>query len=610
MNVIVSSFVIFVFFLHSLCLGHGISNSLRLTKVNFLEKIFLGIATTATLLNLVYNFTTVDVANVFYCFITLYMFFFTLHILYSNKINLNNYQQEIIGIKNSIPHIISGLIFLFLYTFTVTNDLQSVAKNGGMLHAHIDLFTHISNINQISSQQQLGNSPILLLGGINNFYHYGIYVIPGIISSITNISGLSLLIYGIIPLGLLFMWSSIVSLIKSLTGFGVLSITICAVFAIILSDSSRAFFLNNALFDFPYLINASPGVIYGICIILISINQIIAHRDKFFISLIYFLFLLISFRALFIPIYVFLCIFIYLFLHKRCNTILLAAIILASTLVGAYLNVELYSYEQFVTSFNSNGAGIHSDSKNRIILGMFLILQTLGGHLILLAGLVSTIRFIPSVKSIKFDKLLYLLMLLIASYYCALQLGITLGGDMTELMHRPFVIFNLLFSILILSSCLIALKPIASTITITLLILISVSYNQRPLGYPVDHNWHSLSYKIYVNPELIKISDYLKSKNHESGFVFLPINEASHSVFPESIITGLSGKAAFVSRPGHYIDNDPKKNGPIVKGNINYVKNLINCNLAENDKQVIIITQNTVPCLDQIENIGGHYLYK
>lgn len=134
-------------------------------------------------------------------------------------------------------------------------------STAGVLPAWIDYFIHGAEISQFTGTHGPIRGDILLAGANLPLYHYGIYMIPALVSKLFGLSGLATACAILLPFGVLIALTGAYALAAGLAGrwAGVLALALF----LLLPDSSRYGF-RNGFFGFDWLMFTAPGSGYAL----------------------------------------------------------------------------------------------------------------------------------------------------------------------------------------------------------------------------------------------------------------------------------------------------------------------------------------------------------
>jgi hypothetical protein len=579
-------------------------------NAGLLESLFLGLTAVSSLLSLTYYFSPIPVIYALAAILIVAIPLMAVPGYRGLVASLDAAGRTWLG-----QVLLSGALVVWLYLMPVITNVRQVSASGGVLLAHIDLYTHASIIKQVASQGEIGHTQILLEGAAIPFYHYGLYMIPGALAALGSWSPVTLLIYGVLPFATLALWSLVNEAVASITGARGWQTLVASLVALLAADASRALFYANGLFDLPYLTAASPGATFGLCVILIAVKAIAIDRRVRPLPLLFCTFLLLEFRALYIPIFLsfgLLALVVLSRVDSAKKVAIVALAVIAATIAGAYLGTPLRQYHGFMSTFFDPGtphAWLAIDA-NRILVALDTIGATLGGTLLLLVAVAVSVAGLSG-RWIEAAMPLRLLLAMIVGYYCALQLAITLSnGDITELMQRPFIVLNVVCAVLSVSA-IYEIRKAAYPMSLAGAILLGNGYSvSREYGFPKDHPWHQLSYRVVIDKDVVDLASWLAQRGPRDSYAVLPLNRDSFSSYPEAVITALSGRQAFVSRPGFY-RNDEGANGGDVRARIDYVEQVANCGRgAENSRRIYFVSKEPISCLTLQTVIGSYRVYR
>ena len=589
------------------CLFIGNFLSVRVfgRSLNQYVDIFVGVVIVSSVLSLFYNFTSFLLAKLF-CEITLLIFLLALFHLGSLK---DCFKISKFGWFIRIT--ISGLFFTAIYCWPVISNVNVITSDGGLSMAHFDLFTHGTYINQIRLQQLIGNTSNLLSDTSAQFYHYGIYIIPALLSNELNIEGIKILIYVVIPFGIFIMWILLNEFISDLLGDKSWRVQGLSLLVLLVSDVSRSAINPNFLFDFPYLLLASPGALWGMCIVLFGIINVCINKKLIFIQTLSIIFLLVSIRILYVPIYFFTILIFFILISniKNINKIyFIFIVILVVTIFGYFLNTPIAEYYKFLSSFQYKSF-INYFGGGRLTLIFLSIAATIGWTIIILIGLTGGALLLKGSINNSQRLLSILFVSIFLAYYCALQLAIPLRGDMTELSQRPFIVFNMLISISLICQIYISLGIVSVVIFLTVMLGLNV-IKYRAYGFPVDHPWHILTFKIHVEKEIVNIAHQFLGNQVGARFVFVPVQREYFGSYPEAVITSMTLSQAFISRLGLNRQNYGDENINL-NAKEEYIKNILDCTSGSKVKNdIYFISKKNIACLNKVASFGSYTIFK
>lgn len=536
-------------------IGQYVSAAILGTQLSRLDNLFVGYLTASSVLSGVYCLTHLRLDQVLIAMVLLSI----LSLPWILKANPSMH----FALEHEVMVFLFGIAVSAFIAFPSASNILQVAENGGTLLAHIDLFAHAAMINQLSQQHEIGTTQILFSGIQSPIYHYGIYSIPSVLSKYLAVTGLDLVVWFVLPYGLLMLWSGIHGTIRTATNTSYPVAGMLGILAIIAADTSRAFSFNNALFDLPYLLCASPGATYGAAIIMLA-SKILAQNGRLNFGLVLSVtFWLIGFRVLFIPLFILFSYFVsvsqvsVLEKHKKYALLLLPPVTLL--LLGAYRNDIVSGYHQFMLTFPDTSHSVGMIPEWYFLKAAHVIVSTLGGSLLILFAASFTIFALNrNAKGKSFP--LQICLWLVVAYFCTMLAPIAPpNGDFTEFVHRPFATFNLVCAALLISyihACItfgrVSILIVAGAVFAVLLVLSS----ERQYGFPKNHEWHLSSYNIDVPPSLVKASRWLLSQPMPAPYLYIPVNRGGYTQYPEAIISTISLRAAFISRPGFFSNPD------------------------------------------------------
>jgi hypothetical protein len=591
--------------------GHYIAINILKIEVSFTEKLIIGFLTTSSLLAIIYCFTKIDIifAGIFLALLSIIIKFSSLRLIFSYIIKLN------------LSFIIFYIFTLCIYLSPSYNNIQNIVTYGGTLLAHIDFFSHSAIIDQIKLQPNIGNTQILMYKEPVVFYHYGMYILPALISRIFDISGVDAMLWFVYPIGILILCSGIFGIVKLITRANNLAAILLCLIILLISDTSRSLYFNNAIFDLPYLITASPGVLFGTGVILLFIKF---HLQSNNINLKLFLFTsvaLLEFRALFLPLFIIFFYFIRLSILKNNKMILL--LVSCSILVAIFSmvgNNSLNNFYKFMLTFYDKSQELNLVYSNNIMIALQVLLSALGGY-ILLFTFISFLYYLINKSELNKKnhmKLLIVFISIVLAYFVVLIIPLpNPSGDFTEFIQRPFIALNIISSCILISYLFLRVPTRYFYICILGPILLLSVGNVRPYGFPVDHEWHRSSYRVYVDPSIVEVSKWLKRESTNSIYIYLPVNQLSYSQYPEAIITAISGMPALLSRVGFHLD--PIRNGvyqETINLRLDFLQNVNECNKLRvnlelvSDKSLFVISESQIQCLTPVLKTKSHYVYQ
>lgn len=603
MSIILSCIAIGIICFTSFEVGHWLSSSALKSKMNYLDNIFIGYLSISSLLSLLYCFTSLRLDIIFLLMAVFAIIFF-------------RYQKNIRHIKFEAPVFVFGLIVCAVVLWPSAANVLEVRKSGGLLLAHTDIFAHASMISQLALQQQIGNSQLLLIGVPSITYHYGVYAIPSIISKYAGSSGLDLMIWFVLPFGMLMLWSSIHGIIKTVTGESYFVSGLLGLLALLIADTSRSVFFDNSLFDLTYLLCASPGAVYGAAIVMVA-TKIVIQEKKISIPLVAITMIwLAGFRVLFIPVFALFSVFLFLnhvsSVRKSIRLSIILGIVCASVVWGAIGNTALPEYYRFMLTFTEGESTITILNSSYLTQSLQVVVTTLGGSLCVLIVLTTLSGIFKSQYAIRISLIREICIYMLIAYFCTILISpVAPNGDSTEFIQRPFIIVNivtasLLISILYLHFPWEKLALLSTLVAYTMLIT-----NSRQAGFPVDHAWHINSYKIEVPPDIVNVAGWLNKQSNLSPYLYLPINVGNYGLYPEAIISAISEKPAWLSRPGFYLHTGTQNKSDI-ENRISWAQGLEKCNInkgADLGRGIYVISESPIPCLSQTAKFNTLYVY-
>lgn len=572
-----------------------------------LDGLIYGVLIFSSFLSFMYCFTEFDIA---YLAVSI--------ALLSLLINFRRVPALVKNLKYTdlnVYFIIFFLIINYFYLSPSYENILYILSNGGKLLTHIDFFHHASIVGQIKIQPEINNTQILLYQEKVPFYHYGIYIFPALIARLFNISSINAVMWIMFPLGILILGKSLFYFFTKLNNNNYFINLLSCLFILIISDTSRALFFNNSLFDLPYLIAASPGVIFGLGIIIyylrFTIDKKTFNYNLFIITLI----ILLGFRALFLPLFFLYCTYLWALSTNKfsINLILIitAILIIVLLIIG---NNNLIDFYSFMLTFPDSSIDLSAKFKNPVSIAFHVLYATLGGWILLLIFISAIILIIKYVKFRSFDNIIIKFFFLVLAYFITLLVPFpNPTGDSSEFLQRPFPVLNIISSVFLLTYISKNINYIYSNLLIILSIIFYLILNSRPHGFPMDHPWHISSYKVNVDPSIIEISKWLHNKSNESIYVYYPVNELSYSQYPEAIITGISQMPTLLSRVGFYISaNSKAAHLKDIKIRLDFLKYLSQCKPIDGSYKSIfgrglyIISEKKIECLLP-EFIYNHY---
>jgi len=533
-------------------IGQCVSLLVLRTQLSRLDNLFVGYLTASSILSGVYCLTHLRLDQILIAMLLLSI----LSLPWILKANSSMH----FAIEHEVMVFLFGIAVSAFIVFPSASNILRVVENGGTLLAHIDLFAHAAMINQLSLQNEIGTTQILFSGIQSPIYHYGIYSIPSVLSKYLAVTGLDLLVWFVLPYGLLMLWSGIHGTIRNVTNTSYPVAGMLGILAFVAADTSRAFSFNNALFDLPYLLCASPGATYGAAIVMLAIKILTQNGRLNFGMVLSVTFWLIGFRVLFIPLFILFAYFVGVSQasvqakHKKYALLLLPPVTLL--LLGAYRNDIVTGYHHFMLTFPDTSHSVGMIPEWYFLKAAHVIVSTLGGSLLILFAAAFAVYALNRNANNKSFPLQICLWLVVA-YFCTMLAPIAPpNGDFTEFVHRPFAIFNLVCATLLVSYIYACITFGRVSILIVAGAILLVLSNERKYGFPKNHEWHRSSYNIEVHPSLVKVSRWLLSQPMLAPYLYLPVNRDGYSQYPEAIISTISLKAAFVSRPGFFSNPD------------------------------------------------------
>jgi hypothetical protein len=591
-----------------LVIGDRLAQFVFRNSVNAVEATFIGLTAVSSLLSLIYCFTSIRID---YAFIALTLVAIPLAVDGgSTRLgkSLKSFDPKLFAVTA-----LSGVVIVVMYLFPAVANIQEVSTSGGLLLAHIDLFTHASVINQIALQSEIGNTQVLLDGSPVPIYHYGLYILPSVLVKYAGWAALDLLVYFILPFGIFALWFLLNDIVAHITASRGYHTMVLSLAALVAADASRSLVYSNSLFDLPYLLGASPGAIYGLATLLLATKNYLADNRIRVATFLFCIFLLSGFRVLYIPIFVLFSTAAFVMFSRMSRikkAALLSGTVLLSTIASRNIGSPLGDFYRFMLTFFRPDAQIvgYTGSFPRL-LAVEVMTATLGGTLLMLIGFGSLYMARAGRWRVAAPSLRILVSMLVG-YYCALLLSVTLrNGDMTELLQRPFVVLNLICAILIISMLYVSISRKYMFNFVTAILLGNVLWLSREYGYPDDHPWHQLSYKVPVDEDIVRVSRWFEDQGVKSVYVVLPLRIDSYSVYPEAVITALSGRRAFVSRLGAYLGkNDSTAND--IRERTEYLNEVASCRgVANNTRHVFFVTKDVIPCRQLKAVVGSYKVY-
>jgi hypothetical protein len=131
----------------------------------------------------------------------------------------------------------------------------------GTLSAWADYYIHAGEIAKFGDPLAVGPSDIAMYGAPRAFYHYGIFMLPATLVSLTGLPGLGLATAALLPIGLLVGCLGTYALAAELSGRRVGMFATLVV--VCLPDASH-YWLKNGFFGFHWLLFTAPGSAYAI----------------------------------------------------------------------------------------------------------------------------------------------------------------------------------------------------------------------------------------------------------------------------------------------------------------------------------------------------------
>lgn len=152
----------------------------------------------------------------------------------------------------------AGLVFLTLVLLMlIVSPVSSPATlaSNGHLPIWSDYYVHSATIYSFSSPFLLGED-IATAGIERKFYHYGPFMLPALIQSISGASGLAVSSAVLMPVGLLGALMGGAALCMKLGG---ISLAILTFFLLVAIPGPEDFGIRSGWYDFGWLLIASPG---------------------------------------------------------------------------------------------------------------------------------------------------------------------------------------------------------------------------------------------------------------------------------------------------------------------------------------------------------------
>jgi hypothetical protein len=593
--------------------GHNISLNIVRIKVGFIEKLIIGFFTASSILAILYYFTKIDI---FFIAVILAIFYVVINFKILRLI-FSDFKEL------DLSFIIFYIITLYIYISPSYINIQNIVTSGGILMAHIDFFSHSSIIEQIKLQPEIDNTQILMYKEPIVFYHYGMYILPALISRILNISGIDAMLWFVYPIGVMILCSGIFCIVKVITKANNFVIIFLCLIILLISDTSRSLYFNNAIFDLPYLMTASPGVLFGTGIVLFFIKYFYQSNK---INAKLFLFSSISlleFRALYLPMFLFFSYFIKIITLKNKKILLLLIYCLIFCLVFLIIsNDSLNNFYKFMLTFYDKSHELNIIYNNKLAIALQVLISALGGYIVLISCISFIYYFInksniDSTSKTRNIRLFLIYISVVISYFTVLIIPLpNLSGDFTEFIQRPFIVLNVVCSCILISYLFVNIRLRFFCIFICLPIFLLSIGNVRPYGFPVDHPWHVSSYRVNVDPSIVEVSKWIKHQAKNSVYVYIPVNKLSYSQYPEAIITAISGAPALLSRVGFYLD--PIRGGvyqEAINLRLEFLKKVNECNKLVGDfklltgKNLFIISESQIQCLTPVLETKSHFVY-
>ena len=589
--------------------GDSALNKLGVLSRTFLDKLIFGVLVLSSALSLVYCFSPIDIG-----------FLATIISIISLLINYKKISLLINDLKRiDVSFILFYILFLYIYFSPSYINILKIIDHGGILLSHIDFFNHASTIEQLKLQPIIHNTQILLFEVRIPFYHYGIYIYPALLARLFDVSGISVALWIIFPFGALILCKYLYEFVgKSIKCSGLIASLICLL-VLIISDTSRSILFNNALFDVPYIISASPGAIYGAGIFLFYLKNTIADRNFNYYLFFTISFLLLGFRALYLPIFILYCFFVWaLKINKFILKYIIFLILILISMLVIIGNKNSLEFSKFMHTFQGESLSLGLKSTFPILVNLEIIFTVFGGWLISLT-IVSILLIIYFWISKKiFNPYINNFFFLVFSYFITLLINFpSPNGDITEFIQRPFLLINIVSSAILI--CYIYCNVLSNIFNkYKLLVLAPVTaflfLNNRPFGFPVDHPWHINSYKINIDYSIIEVSTFLKKFKSKAVYVYLPINRESYSQYPEALITGISAMPAFLSRLGFFMDPIMgTKYYEIINAKLHLIKPIITCDPTiksfKTPVDLYVVSESEIQCLSLVYSAKKHFVY-
>ncbi|KPD15518.1 hypothetical protein ADM96_32670 [Burkholderia sp. ST111] len=143
---------------------------------------------------------------------------------------------------------------------SIASALPDLGRSGA-LHAWSDYYIHGVQIAEFGDPLAVGRGNVMMVDGPRNFYHYGVFMLPSALLSISGLPGLGIATAVLLPMGLLVGWLGLYVLCAELGGrmLGLVS----ALIVVFLPDPS-GYGLRNGFFGFRWLMFTAPGSAYAI----------------------------------------------------------------------------------------------------------------------------------------------------------------------------------------------------------------------------------------------------------------------------------------------------------------------------------------------------------
>ncbi|MEI9902223.1 MAG: hypothetical protein WDN31_21465 [Hyphomicrobium sp.] len=460
-------------------------------------------------------------------------------------------------------------------------------------------------------------------------------MVPALVAQLTDVSGLSLILFFVLPFGCFLLFVAIYQLIDTLLPGRLLLNLVIASAALVFFDPSRGIIQNN-IFDKSALLAASPGLAYGAAALIWSVTQLLRGPTGFRHFLLVALtatVMMMAVRAHYMALLA--CI---LLLYKASELLegqlrgpvalalaALAAIIAAYTFDIAYRSwLELTPATRDTYAFMQafvwpSQIRLHGGAPT-LLRPLLIMGWALGPALIVLVAIVFAVSW--KAVDVRLWQTLQLLFVVLAGYYLALAASfVPDNGDPTEFTQRPFLVVNVLVAALALAGLVLATgRQVVFNVALGVVAVIELTVGRhfaRPMGVPRDHAWNVNSYKLAVDRDLLSVAERLKRERPDAAFAFVPTRPKYFGFFPEAVISALSESPPYLSRLGVYLRSLKGQDLARLTARLAVVDALVECRAAQgqpkSDESVklrYLIATSALPCHGAGERVGKYYLYR